>query len=377
MANLAVQFGPGGLSPPSGRRRRRNANRRDPAFEQAAVQEGDRIKRYLSEYKSLYKYEAPIANGSHGMVILASTREQTDPPFQYFTVKRAYSESGVEYLENEIKVLERLRGAAHILQKFDIDPNPFEAMTRPALIAEYAGNGTLETLIRELSLRGRPLPNRVLWHWFACLLRACIAMAWPDRGEPGAKPANEEFPPDWQQKPREQLMHCNIRPENICIGELEPPVNEHLLVPALKLVGWSHARVDNNPYVKDIGVSTNIFHIGRIMRMLITYDMTWELEPRNAIITVDGGARLFQTASSCIAEPNYPNLDDDLRNIVLLCTATDPKERPSLEWLAKNITENINTKDSSFYKYEGYPYYRNERTYKIQNLMHEAVFYSQ
>ncbi|XXG99954.1 hypothetical protein Hte_006295 [Hypoxylon texense] len=63
------------------------------------------------------------------------------------------------------------------------------------IILEYMENGSLQGLIEKLSLerrrgRGR-IPNRVLWSFWLCLIRACVGMEYPPR----------KFHPDRNQRP--------------------------------------------------------------------------------------------------------------------------------------------------------------------------------
>ncbi|KAI1339992.1 kinase-like protein [Xylariaceae sp. FL0016] len=375
--NVSVLPGPQGPTPPGGRRRRRNANRQIPGFNQLAVRQADTIKRYFSEYPSAYKYEGPIANGAHGIVVCVRQFPSANPPREekLFAVKRAYNEEDVDKLDKEIAILRALRGAPHIIQMIDrIDPDPFDALNKPTLIMEYVNNGTLGDLIMRLKTNPSPtmLPNRVLIRMFSCLLRTVIAMAWPGRGAPGLPYKNEQFPNDWQSRPTTQLIHGDIHEDNVLIGELDPSEGEHDLVPILKLIDFGSARYDQNPYVPNIGINTNIFDIGRIMRMLITHDTTWDLNPLYVAITVDGNARLFQTASPTIARPHYPKLEDDIRNAVLLCTATDPRERPTMDWLTGVVNTHMEKKTPRYYRRRKNSW---ERGSKIQDLVHDLIFY--
>ncbi|KAI1499101.1 hypothetical protein F5X99DRAFT_391237 [Biscogniauxia marginata] len=58
---------------------------------------------------------------------------------------------------------------------------------RDYLVMEYLENGDLATLIYKLQAdkakekTGGRIPNRVLWSFWLCLIRACVAMHWPPR----------------------------------------------------------------------------------------------------------------------------------------------------------------------------------------------------
>ncbi|KAI1085529.1 kinase-like protein [Whalleya microplaca] len=392
MNNISVNFGPGGPTPPQGRRRRRNLDLPIEGVEQVAVREVRAIKRYFSEVPSYYKFERAIANGKHGVAVLIKQKARENPhrDERLFVVKRAYEGRSEERLRHEISVMQRLRGAPHIAQPVVIDPDPLYLLSRPALILEYAENGTLDNLIDNVQFDDRPLPNRVLWGFFTCLLRMCIAMAWPDRGVEGAPYENEKFPNDWQNVPQIQLIHGDMHQDNILIGDLWPPADEHTLTPILKLIDFSEARVDPDPDLSDksirdkyelsmansrlgTGVKTNIFDIARIMRMLITCDKRWEMEPGKVVVPYNLATKEIWSASACIAKPEYPNLDDDLRNIVMRCSAMEVEDRPTLAQLSDMIERNITVKNYEYYR--GFPRGRAERERRIQRMLHDLVFY--
>ncbi|KAI1134451.1 kinase-like protein [Hypoxylon sp. FL0543] len=378
--NISVKFGLQAPTPPRGRRRRRNLRRTEPDLDQLAVRESDKIKRYFQDYKKHYKFDTPIANGQHGVAVVVTRFARKDPPSPEisFVVKRAYDESGdaIEILENEIQWLKRLRGAPHVIQIVELEPDPFKDFNRPTLVTEYVENGTLTELIERASFRRRPVPNRILWAFYSCLVRTCIAMAWPDRGAAGELQANEQFPTDWKERPQRQLIHGDLHPDNIVIGELSPLADEHLVAPILKVVDWGLARVVPDLHNVGLGVTVNIFDISRIMRMLITLDTTFELEPKRVPLQPtkpDEPPRYCMTASPNLAKPNYLHLDDDLRDLVIQCTSTNRDDRPNLEALCNIISLNMGTKTETYYRQA--PYSRWERERAVQNYVQQMIFY--
>ncbi|KAI1761320.1 hypothetical protein GGR53DRAFT_469470 [Hypoxylon sp. FL1150] len=122
------------------------------------------------------------------------------------------------------------------------------------LILEYMSNGDLSTLIGKLAKDrrnrdwGGRIPNRVLWSFWLCLIRACIAMEYPPRKfhpdrkkpEPSQDQTAEESR-DLQRRidtynllgddlienipanvnRRQNLVHFDIDPSNVFIGDLE------------------------------------------------------------------------------------------------------------------------------------------------------------
>lgn len=50
----------------------------------------------------------------------------------------------------------------------DLDPNPFELLSRPALCLEFLENGTVGEIIESFAIFETVMPNRMLWRFFAC-----------------------------------------------------------------------------------------------------------------------------------------------------------------------------------------------------------------
>ncbi|RYP90136.1 hypothetical protein DL770_003758 [Monosporascus sp. CRB-9-2] len=319
-ANISVKWNFGGPTPPGGRRRRRNVHRQVMEVDPRASREAERVRRYFDDgYTSYYKYWGIIETGKWGVALLCRQKKREKPKREerWFVVKRVFNELMQDKLHKEIEILKRLRGAPHIVQVLAIDPDPFEALSRGALIMEHVENGTL-------------------WH-----------------GRTGGR-----------------------KESRFLIGDPKPPGGEHDLVPLLKLIDFGEALYDPNPYVTDMGVKTNIFHIGRLMRMLISLDTTWELPPGEVTMPVQGGGeRAISTASACIAKPNHPNLDDGLRNLVMLCTAVKVEDRPSLDWLWDTLMNLIFTRTPAYYAQRNFPWAQLEEDGPIQDLIHYIVYH--
>ncbi|OTA55935.1 kinase-like protein [Hypoxylon sp. EC38] len=345
-----------------------------------ALKESEKIRKYFEYYKDNYKFDVPIAHGKHGVVVAVTQFQRYAPPSSEisFAIKRAYDGSGnaVQILENEIEWLRRLRGAPHVVQMLDLDPNPFDGLGRPTLAIEYVENGTLTDFIRRCARRGGQIPNRVLWAFFACLTRVCVAMAWPDRGVLGAPVALEQLPPDANERPKLQLTHGDLRPDNILIGGFEPLEGEHLLVPILKVCDWGLSNEVPDPKNQNLGVARNIFDIARIMRMLISFDTTYNLPP--TVVEIPdippirkGGQWL--TASPNLVRPNFPDLDPDLRDFVIQCTSVIPQVIPSLEDFITYLELNLG-KTEPFYRIT--PYAALEQDARIRDYLLETIFYA-
>ncbi|KAI1083392.1 kinase-like protein [Whalleya microplaca] len=280
-----------------------------------------------------------------------------------FVVKHSLGDAKeTQALMNEIQMLQ---GASHILQPFAITDNPLlQAFDGPSLITEYAEHGTLGAFIVKAAAWGQPLPNRLLWRLFLCLLRFVIAMAWPDVDIKEQVPEQEEI-----RAQKSQIVHNDMHTRNIMIGSFDK--DEHFLVPILKLIDFGLAR--NAPSglsflpTSDAGVKQNIYDIGVVMLDLITGT---NLRPtRRALMDVRIYNRsiLINSAAVAIAPPRFPNLDPDLRGLVVWCCAANMDDRPYLETLANIISQQVETKTAA--SYAGYPLQVNETDERVAAIV--------
>lgn len=172
---------------------------------ESAMEEG--IKEYFNNHPK-WSFERFLGSGVYGYAVLAKQRTN-DPPARC-VVKRGQLEEDWEAHRNEIEMLRRVRGAAHIVELLaynnggDTDSGDARNVLRraarwvrrqrrggripgllglrrrpdyasigsdlpgPTLILQYAPNGTLERLRKAGWITGRSIPNRVLWSLFLC-----------------------------------------------------------------------------------------------------------------------------------------------------------------------------------------------------------------
>ncbi|KAI0805777.1 hypothetical protein GGR55DRAFT_255607 [Xylaria sp. FL0064] len=146
--------------------------------------------------------------------------------------------------------------------------DPWELNRRDFLMLEYCRYGDLESLIRRVSDRNMVFPNRVLWSFWLCLVRACLGMQYPPRkfhprrreeapedmgGQPGVSTDRlgkvvgtdlfEEIPDPRKRWAQKRIVHFDIDPKNIFITGLDALTRdeEHKLVPRLKLADFGLA----------------------------------------------------------------------------------------------------------------------------------------
>jgi len=95
-----------------------------------------------------------------------------------------------------------------------------------------------------------------MWHWFRCLVQACIALEYPPSPAPGGNfipPANliSEIAGSGAQRRNAGLrptptdmVHFDISPDNTLVSRLDhgPPHDDHRDLPALKLNDFGFAR---------------------------------------------------------------------------------------------------------------------------------------
>ncbi|KAI1471306.1 kinase-like domain-containing protein [Daldinia caldariorum] len=167
----------------------------------------------------------------------------------------------------------------------DRDPNdPENPLSRhDYIILEYLGNGDLGHLIQRIEKASLPreekrVPNRVLWSFWLCLVRACVGLEFPprmyhperhDRHDPAkirraleeAAASNpeggpdqwkgtgddlyEEVPPTRKRWAGRRLVHFDIDAKNVLIGgpDRNARDGEHAIIPRLKLADYGRARI--------------------------------------------------------------------------------------------------------------------------------------
>lgn len=61
-----------------------------------------------------------------------------------------------------------MRGMVHIARPYFPNPNPLYALSRPSLVVEWVENGPLKQFYDRVVSEEMPIPNRMLFHFFAC-----------------------------------------------------------------------------------------------------------------------------------------------------------------------------------------------------------------
>ncbi|KAI0870108.1 hypothetical protein GGS24DRAFT_476506 [Hypoxylon argillaceum] len=321
----------------------------------------------------LWEFERSLGNGSFGATMLLKDKDPLNRRgHRRVVLKRVIQEQlGNQDFAAEIGALKAMRGNAHHVQilgatddvaefaptyrsrfnravkrfvgafKVGLFSNPtsnvFRAMsvTRgPAMLLEFVENGDLIRFQMRADALGIILPNRLLWSFYLCFVRAVIGLAYPRDGPPDAPQETEEI--GVNGRPR-GITHNDIATRNIVVGESEGVLSEHFPAPKLKLIDFGMAREGNDV---DYAITRNTTMISGVMLALIkgSPDVVWNgahpvLHNGNWTYAVDMLPPLNQRGNSTA------NLDPDLRDLLADVMAANEAQRPSLAQLLRRVQE--------------------------------------
>ncbi|KAK9415686.1 putative Protein kinase domain-containing protein [Seiridium unicorne] len=331
----------------------------------------DETERVVDELKAhfaritFWKYERFLGDGEYAVAVLVKERNPFVPG-RRMVVKRAKGLRGETSLRRETDWLTKLRGSEHIVGLLAARDNTdsvrvlsnflrvlkdaryifqspaslaFRGTIGPIVGIEYLENGTLGMLIKRLQDRGMHLPNRVLWSFFLCMVRACVALAYPPKGAPGGDTQLENIPTDGRQPI--ELTHGDLHSANIMIGRVNPRFPEHSIVPVAKFIDLGEAKLDS-----DLGITENLYKVSlRIFILIIRH----EFKIRRARSMYRG----FETLATEILPhgdgAKYPTLDPELREFLARCLATDEALRPGLQEMLQTTHDAFHNKTASDY----------------------------
>ncbi|KAK8044596.1 hypothetical protein PG993_004620 [Apiospora rasikravindrae] len=297
---------------------------------------------------------------------------------RWLAVKRA-AEKEKEALRNEVRWLKELRGSEHIvhfvasrddgekeekekekqgpvarlvwkLSSLRVSNNKnnnrgnknvkeaLKGLEGPVLVMEYLANGDLGQMYYRTVKYDLVVPNRVLWSILLCLVRACIAMAYPGKADKNAEPCREEIPSDGT--PPSNIEHGDLHMGNIMIGDFARPSSEgeHGLVPVLKLIDFGMAKESKD------AVQENLFSISKVLINLIARKVV-----PTGLGTPATGYKGYRTWATEILPPQtddnpfssfdykYATLDPELRDLIARCLAQDPGKRPGLAEMLREV----------------------------------------
>ncbi|KAI1387874.1 kinase-like domain-containing protein [Hypoxylon trugodes] len=347
------------------------------------------LSTFRKKNEQRFKFEYIIGEGSHGFTTRFKARimevDESGPPLsvpkiERFVMKRSILAHEEHLIQREIDVLGALQDSEHIQQLYWIKGEPrasyISYVKGPSLLTHWVENGTLLDMIQDrLPEWNGPLPNRLLWGVFFCLVRMLVAMAWD----------GEERPPrdsSGQPLPETGRVHGDFQSGNILIGDFDP--DEHSLFPGLVLFdfGSSNELSDGKP--PSTASKTNIFNAGRVMIELIGGTVKcsgkMKIDTEAGEETIQSYARDLDGLNSVYKVPTaianrqkqkLANLDPDLRSLIARCLANDIKKRPNLEDLYDEVERNVEEKQQK--DYAGKASHKNESNGGVRNVAKELM----
>ncbi|KAI1649340.1 kinase-like domain-containing protein [Daldinia loculata] len=318
----------------------------------SARQDIDDLTKYFS-YDERFDFIGFIAHGSYGSASRVRYQNPATGVWNDFVVKRAFqSEAAEEAMRKEREYLRRLRGALHIVQILEVENNPLDenAVQGEWITMEWLPGGSMADFIVKARKKVDRLPNRLLWRFFLCLIRACIAMADPPNRSDGKVERERVL----GELPEEGVSHSDLHNGNVVLGE--PPEDfEHTITPILKVIDFGNA--GEWAWIEFTGTTThsNLWDVGKLMVSLITLDERpyivnvglgeVTLPERGIILTTDAEKILP------LEEPGapYPLLDPLLGRLICWCLATEPSDRPSLWDIGNQVGFAVGSKLAAAY----------------------------
>ncbi|KAI1437508.1 kinase-like protein [Xylaria sp. CBS 124048] len=307
-----------------------------------------------------WEFEKCLGNGTYGMAVLMREKRKYVRRSRRMAVKVALHRDADLDLQCEVAWLKLLRGAKHIIkllasredvgsitqdtertQRFmdllkragdqhgsklqRLPPNSvfmgLVGIHGPAMAMEHAEHGTLLDFKDKVERFNMRIPNRVLWSFFLCLIRACIGLAYPRTKPAGARAEVETIPED--QEPGD-ILHGDIALRNIMLAEV-PEVgdcDEHIAAPILKLIdfGMASETGDNS------APGRNLYEIGHQMAYLAS-----SLYFQEECVEYRGRTTQAGEVTPRLGPDNLTGLDVELRDLICQCMYTELEDRPSLQ----------------------------------------------
>ncbi|KAI1820112.1 hypothetical protein F4861DRAFT_90215 [Xylaria intraflava] len=353
--------GRGGGAHRAGEGQLMNQHVRPPRNEQQRNELAREVRHHFNSKRN-FEFESIVGQGSYGLACRIIQRHYRGGS-RKFVIKRATGDLATAELRREIEAMELLNGSAHIASviasiddqapqqprlnrafrqmtaRLQNQPNAFLIGLRgPSLVIENLEYGTLTNVIRRSIAKKQLLPNRILWSFYLCLVRACVAMAYPPN-RPLGSPSQLERYPRALVVPSD-LAHLDIHTSNVLIGAPDN-FSEHDLVPPIKLIDFGRARE------KNMAVQWNLLECSAVMVNLIARTTADVLAQR-------GVYRGFETMAAAIlpgsdGRDRYRYLDPDLRGLLVYALAVDSNNRPSLKDMLRNTEDAVKRRDAAYY----------------------------
>ncbi|OTA97545.1 hypothetical protein M434DRAFT_26565 [Hypoxylon sp. CO27-5] len=319
------------------------------------------LKSYFSQ-DNRFIYRELVGAGSYGSAHRVQYLQRINGLMTVtdFVVKTAHTAGGSDFpvvqLREEWEYLKMMRGGMHIIQlvSFPNDPLTQHNFTGAWIMLEWVANGTIGKFILKAQEHGvQRLPNRLLWRFFLCLIRACCGMAWPRNRQDGLQEL--EIPPRTDpNNPPPGILHGDFHVGNILLGDFEIG-GEHAITPIIKVIDFGFSGTNTDASERALGIEANLWEVGKIMMKLITLDVDCKEAPPSNPVTIDYLGQNVQTRANSIlprfigAPSPYPWLDEDLGTLIGLCMAVQSEHLPTLQALSVMISYAVVHRDARFY----------------------------
>ncbi|KAM0813165.1 putative Protein kinase domain-containing protein [Seiridium cardinale] len=376
-----------------------------------------RRRRYFESQSRIFEFDRVLGAGGHGdAYVFREVQSGTEK--RKFVAKYSTSDArSIAQLQTEIRIARKLYGAMHVSQPIVDDgamrtlrgiPASAPMEDRFVLFTEFLPGLTLERFIAN-TRQWDVVPNRVLWMIFLCLVKMCIAMAfppdkpygqitehpesevWPQvqveektevksdddlatrlgslavadrKDQNGQNKSTDSSPPKTASVPVPeptnsdgQIYHGDMDNfGNFVFGDFDPL--DHWLVPILKAIDFGLA-IDS-PGANLTGrifpgvspgtfTQANIYYIGRAMQNIYGHSPT--------------------------ADPtgSRPNLDMEIYELAGRCAHRDHTLRPPLAGLLATVQNAVNTKTNPEH-FPGKPYAMCETDDYIRTYLWSVLF---
>ncbi|KAI0474473.1 hypothetical protein F4859DRAFT_522095 [Xylaria cf. heliscus] len=362
-----------------------------------ATQEQIQLGREVAEYftrRPGTEFVGFAGIGRHGGALVLKERDANGQFLRMVVIKYSLgaltsdqNSNADDDLRNEYRWLEMLRGAEHIVQlvpfadcslnlpgisngedtfeeslaklsvieedqKNEGDTSPrgakltkesLRARKCPTFALEYLPNGTLSGLIDRIAPRSQLIPNRMMWRIWLCMVRQCIAMAFPPLYPPeNGKLERERFLPDVEFF---TLTQNSAHLANYVFGEESPlsPDSDHDPgVPLVKLIDFGRGRVENpKDYIDDglpnffeCGARANLWSAACVMGQLacpLAPDEQFDSDHPVAYNYMKDNIEHTVMTDAAQVVRESAEMDVALRDTIARCMSSEMKDSPSLQ----------------------------------------------
>ncbi|KAI0455478.1 hypothetical protein F5B21DRAFT_190404 [Xylaria acuta] len=285
-----------------------------------------------------------------------------------------------DWTSDEEKILRRLWGAEHVVRLLSIvdnrrhrSPKWNAPLSRPLLdlsqilpwklrvsradyrdaarfyffVMEHLSRGDGDSLVHRCQNLGIvELSEPLLWYFFLCLTRGCVAMAWPpNRGSRNPPPVVREEIPNLMRR-ASKMVHADLHMGNVMFGEYDARDDTqpscHQGVPILKIIDFGLASEEATP---EEAQWDNMRYVGELIYQLATLcidDSIWDGDDDRLSFVVDDISSLddFET---WLDEDFYKSrrFSKAFRRLLARCLAVEPDRRPSVRRALRICERNV------------------------------------